>query len=388
MRLAPSTRIVDAFSATIHADDLDALDADPDVANVSADALVTSDAAVEAEATALRVPSLETLGLDAVETDGPSGKDVGIAVIDSGLERGIDLHGGEHDKQYVFDGAPRQVAPYDDYGHGTHVAGLIGGSGEASEGDAEEIARDGQPHRIKVRVYRGVAPKARIISLKVLGQQWRRPDERCDRRDSSSPFDNRDRLKIDIINLSLGHPIYEPRDDRSARAGRRSRRARRASSSSPLRETSGRTRTRASSGTRASRRRATRRPRLPSARVDTRDTARVWTTGWRRYSSRGPDLVRRGGEAGRRRARPSPRGRRGPAKLTVRGVADPSRRVGRERVGYLMLSGTSMAAAVTSGVVALMLEAHEEQFKERRWRQMRSRRCWSSRRFLFLESIT
>ena len=86
---------------------------------------------------------LQTLGLDAVGTDGPTGKGVGIAVIDSGLERGTDLNGAEHDKQYVFAGAPRQVAPYDDYGHGTHVSGLIGGSGEGSQGDAEQTGRTG-----------------------------------------------------------------------------------------------------------------------------------------------------------------------------------------------------------------------------------------------------
>src|SRR5262249_22569013 len=38
--------IIDAFSATIHAKDLDALESDPDVANVSADAVVTSDAVI------------------------------------------------------------------------------------------------------------------------------------------------------------------------------------------------------------------------------------------------------------------------------------------------------------------------------------------------------
>jgi len=121
--------VVDAFSATIHAEDLEALENDTDVAHVSTDAVVTSDAADSSGAVE---PStlLETLGLDAVGTEGPTGKGVGIAVIDSGLERGTDLNGGEHDKQYVFAGGPRQVAPYDDYGHGTHVSGLIGGSGE------------------------------------------------------------------------------------------------------------------------------------------------------------------------------------------------------------------------------------------------------------------
>ena len=44
----------------------------------------------------------------------------------------------------------------------------------------------------------------------------------------------------------------------------------------------------------------------------------------------------------------------------------PSRRrfgADKNKASYLALSGTSMSAAVTTGVVALMLEAHDEQFK-------------------------
>ena len=202
--------VVDAFSATIHAEDLEALENDSDVAHVSSDAVVTSDAA---DAAGAGEPStlLETLGLDAVGTDGPTGKGIGIAVIDSGLERGTDLNGGEHDKQYVFAGGPKQVAPYDDYGHGTHVSGLIGGSGDGSQEDADRIGRDGKPHRVKVRVYRGVAPKARIISLKVLDANGAGLTSDVIEAIQFA-VDNRERLKIDIINLSLGHPIYEPSD--------------------------------------------------------------------------------------------------------------------------------------------------------------------------------
>ena len=71
------------------------------------------------------------------------------------------------------------------------------------------------------------------------------------------------------------------------------------------------------------------------------------------------------GEAGCRRAGPSPGGTRRTASLFY--AEWPGRRVGSAKKGsdYFMLSGTSMAAAVTSGVVALILEAHEERFKER-----------------------
>ena len=47
---------------------------------------------------------------------------------------------------------PVETAPYDDHGHGTHVAGLIAGDGKLSKG-----------------FYKGVAPQVALVVLKVLG---------------------------------------------------------------------------------------------------------------------------------------------------------------------------------------------------------------------------
>ena len=122
----------------------------------------------------------------------PAGNRVGVAVIDSGLEAGPEF-GDRITGFYDFTQGGRAASPTDDYGHGTHVAGLIAGSGDLSSG----------------KRYRGVAPKARIVALKVL-----------DRNGAGTTSDvisaiefvteNKDRLGVDIINLSLGHPIYEP----------------------------------------------------------------------------------------------------------------------------------------------------------------------------------
>jgi hypothetical protein len=57
-----------------------------------------------------------------------------VSEASSPAQRGPDLGGGEHGTQYDFTPDPQHVAPYDDYGHGTHVTGLISGGGNDSQG--------------------------------------------------------------------------------------------------------------------------------------------------------------------------------------------------------------------------------------------------------------
>jgi serine protease AprX len=119
-----------------------------------------------------------------------SGYGVTVAVIDSGVRPHTDLP-ATRIKAFV-DFVNGRTTPYDDYGHGTHVAGIIAGSGAASSGK-----------------YKGVAPSASIVALKVLDQagagrtsnvmaalEW--------------VLANHLTYRIRIVNLSLGHPIYEP----------------------------------------------------------------------------------------------------------------------------------------------------------------------------------
>ncbi len=114
---------------------------------------------------------------------------MGVAVIDSGLEAGPEF-GDRIAGFYDFTRGGIAAPPTDDYGHGTHVAGLIAGSGDLSSG----------------KRYRGVAPKARIIALKVLDHNGAGNTS-----DVISAIEfvtaNKDQLGVDIINLSLGHPI-------------------------------------------------------------------------------------------------------------------------------------------------------------------------------------
>ena len=183
---------------------------------MSIDAVIGADGASSAgdePESATEDTLVATLGLSDTRYDGER---VGIAVIDSGLEMSEDLSGGRGDDFYDFTTDGRPGHPFDDYGHGTHVATLIAGDGRNSETDVERM-NNGKRHPPKVAVYRGIAPKARIISLKVLDHDGVGF--------TSSVLNalefaivNRDKLKIDIINLSLGHPIYESPRNRSPRS--------------------------------------------------------------------------------------------------------------------------------------------------------------------------
>ena len=102
-----------------------------------------------------------------------------------------------------------QSVPYDDYGHGTHVAGIIAGSGVDSDGDR-----------------RGVAPGADLIVLEGSRRHRQRPHQR--RRSPRST--TRSRTASDstsgCINLSVAAGVYESyRTDPLAQAALRAVRA-------------------------------------------------------------------------------------------------------------------------------------------------------------------
>jgi serine protease AprX len=162
--------------------------------------------AAERMVAAMQTPDVSTTGADLVRRfigdryfSGITGQGIGIAVIDSGVSQ---AHRGVrrqviHVRDFVTPGG----AGDDEYGHGTHVAGILVGTGEDSREDDDQAP------------FSGVAPGAQIISLRVLDGQgiglvsnvvaaidW------C--------VANKLKFNIRIINLSLGHPPAESlRDD-------------------------------------------------------------------------------------------------------------------------------------------------------------------------------
>ena len=116
-----------------------------------------------------------------------NGKGVRIAVIDSG----IDLSNGDFAGrvQNWHDYVANKTAAYDDLGHGTHVAGLIASSGVATN-----------------YMFQGVAPNVTIVPLKVLDAQGSSTTSRVIRAIDDVVSGH----LADVINLSLGHPITAP----------------------------------------------------------------------------------------------------------------------------------------------------------------------------------
>ena len=198
--------LIRAVSATLSAREIAELANDPDVDGVSLNADVSalasgpsgnpkkpsdgSDWSAQSSsnfASTVVADLKQALGLDNRFT----GANTTVAIIDSGIATNIDF-GTRILGQYVFwKGRQYYTLPYDNYGHGTHVAGLIGSSGATSNNK-----------------YAGIAPATKLLSLKVLDSKG--TGKTSDVIDALEfAIANKTRFGINVINLSLGHPIYE-----------------------------------------------------------------------------------------------------------------------------------------------------------------------------------
>jgi serine protease AprX len=123
---------------------------------------------------------------------GVDGEGIGIAVLDSGIAPHSAL-GNRVVANVSFVTNDSRTA--DAFGHGTHVAGIIAGNPAVAGGVAPDYAG-------------GIAPRAKLVNVRVLGADGSGF--------SSDVIDgiewvvaNRARYNIRVINLSLGHPVME-----------------------------------------------------------------------------------------------------------------------------------------------------------------------------------
>ena len=137
------------------------------------------------------------VGATAARQDfGYDGDGVGVAVIDSGADWHDDLsaNGGPQRVVHFDDYVNWHKYTYDDHGHGTHVAGIIGGNGFDSAGGRS-----------------GIAPAARLVVLKVLDKTGRGRVS-----DVIAALDHvvaiRSRYNIRVVNLSVAAAVLESYD--------------------------------------------------------------------------------------------------------------------------------------------------------------------------------
>ena len=373
---------IDAVTATVHCDDLKTMEGFPSVLSISKDAIVRADAAAtkrnaravaqqaRREAAArekegesagweqsttfatlgvtnarLKSPEIESeyamLG-DVTTTTGPvdsslddwngvtvarTGGGIAVAVIDSGIEAGPDFDTRITAFYDFTGGRVRHATPSDPYGHGTHVAGLIGSR------------------------YVGVAPGIRLVGLRVLDAKGEGQTSDVLRAIAFATA-NAQTLGIRAINLSLGHPVFEPASsDPLVQAVENAVRAGlvviTASGNFGVNPTTGLP---GYAG-------VTSPANAPSAitigALNTFETVSRLDNRVTDYSSRGPSWY----DAFAKPDVTAP----GHNMLSVAAKNSYLRRLNEKRGGsgnYMRLSGTSMAAAVATGVVGLVIETN------------------------------
>ena len=144
-----------------------------------------------------------TVGARAVQaTLGLTGAGIGVAVIDSGVTGWHDdltykggsllvkVKNGQRVAGFV-DFVNGRTTPYDSYGHGTHVAGIIAGNGYGTFGSRAGIAPDA--HLVSLRVLDGNGRG--VISNVIAALEW--------------AVANRVAYNIRVINLSVGAAVTE-----------------------------------------------------------------------------------------------------------------------------------------------------------------------------------
>ncbi len=151
-------RIVHGFSATMTRSALAALRTDPGVLSVSLDSHIApqSDTYDPGSDVNSMASTTDYLGADDWWNAGYTGAGVDVAVIDSGVSPVEGLDGAEkvyYGPDLSLESQAANLTNLDSFGHGTFMAGLIAGD--------DPSPASGDPS------YEGVAPGARIISIKV-----------------------------------------------------------------------------------------------------------------------------------------------------------------------------------------------------------------------------
>ncbi|HXM41775.1 MAG TPA: S8 family peptidase, partial [Bryobacteraceae bacterium] len=140
----------------------------------------------------------QTVGANVAWQSGWNGTGIGVAVVDSGIFAHDDLMttSGKSSRIVYTQSFVTGLTGTDLFGHGTHVAGIIGSNGKDSTGAGF------------TRTFNGVAPNVNLVNLQVLDQNGSGSDSNV-----IAAIDEAISLQstynIRVLNLSLGQTVYE-----------------------------------------------------------------------------------------------------------------------------------------------------------------------------------
>jgi len=193
-KITKDLSIIQAFAAELSAQAALELARHPGVLWVSPDASVeetSADCAGCISTSSLINAYVQAIGATSLWNSETAlqGQGITVAVVDSGVRRSLTDIKGQVLAQVRFNSVTKNYA--DNYGHGTHIAGIISGNGAQSNGK-----------------YIGVAPKANLVSVKitdetgaasasdlVAGLQW--------------VLENKEAYNIRVVNLSMNSSMAE-----------------------------------------------------------------------------------------------------------------------------------------------------------------------------------
>lgn len=191
-------RLTGAVALDLTDAQLDALSHDPRIAHISGDLPVV------AHATTQTVTNLATYAptvwqgnpglLGLLGTPGYTGAGVVVAVLDSGIAPHTAL--GNRVIAHVNLVSTEPGVTGDPFGHGTHVAGIIGGNTIAATGVTTQYTGGSAPNVSLVDVRVLNANGSGLTSDVIAGINW--------------VIAHRATYKIKVLNISLGHPVTEP----------------------------------------------------------------------------------------------------------------------------------------------------------------------------------
>jgi hypothetical protein len=121
-----------------------------------------------------------------------NGQGITVAVVDSGVStQNSDFRSGMNSRIIAERYFGNKSTAKDEHGHGTHVAGTIGGNGLASGG-----------------LYRGIAPGVNLINLRVADQDGMTHESNV-LESLQWTYNNKDLYNIRVVNLSLNSTVAQ-----------------------------------------------------------------------------------------------------------------------------------------------------------------------------------